>query len=45
VLVPLLAMALEPAFWDRADEGAEGGRVKVLGGGVFEAAGGVRVRR
>jgi hypothetical protein len=41
--IPLLPVALQPALWDRAYEGALAGMVEMVWGSMLEAAGRVRV--
>ena len=45
LLVPLLPMALQPAFWDWPYEGALAGVVEMVWGSMFEAAGRIRIGR
>ena len=41
--IPLLPMALQPAFWDGPYKGALAGVVEMFRGSMFKAAGRVRV--
>ena len=45
LLIPLLPMALQPAFWDGPYKGALAGVVEMVWGSMFKTAGRVRVGR